>query len=41
MQQNAMLSPAKRSAISYKTQCYLVLNAMLNGAKRKARCCIL
>ena len=39
MQQNAMLSPTKRSAISYKTQCNLLQNAMLSRAKRNAKWC--
>ena len=39
MQQNALLSPTKRSAISYKTQCYLLQNAVLTHAKRKAKWC--
>ena len=38
MQQNAVLSRAKRSAISYKTQCYLLQNAVLSPTKRKAKC---
>ena len=39
LHQNAMLTHAKRSAISYKTQCYLLQNAMLSPAKRKVKCC--
>ncbi len=34
MHQNAVLSPTKRSAISYKTQCYLLQNARLNDKYR-------
>jgi hypothetical protein len=32
------LFAAKSSAIWYKTQCILVLNAVRFGAKRKAKC---
>jgi len=39
--QNAVLSRAKRSAISYKTQCYLLQNARLNAAKHSIRWCFL
>ena len=38
MQQNAVLSPTKCSAISCKMQCYLVQNAVLSPTKRKAKC---
>ena len=41
MQQNAVLSPTKRSAISCKMQCYLLQNAVLNAAKRNVECCFL
>ena len=41
MQQNAVLSPTKCSAISCKTQCYLLQNAVLNAAKRNVECCFL
>jgi len=37
--ENAVLSPTKRSAISYKTQCYLLQNAVLTPAKRNAISC--
>jgi hypothetical protein len=36
MQQNSVLNASKRSAISYKTQCYLLQNAVLSPAKRRA-----
>ena len=39
LQLNQMLFVAKRSAISYKTQCYLLQNAMLSRAKRSAISC--
>jgi len=32
--ENAVLSLAKRNAISYKTQCYLLQNAVLTPTKR-------
>ena len=38
MQQNAVLSPTKCSAISCKTQCYLVQNAVRSPTKRSAKC---
>ena len=41
LQLNQMLFVAKRSAISYKTQCYLVLNAVLSRAKHKTKSCFL
>jgi len=41
MQQNAMLTRAKRTAISYKTHCYLLQNALLSPTKRNAKWCIL
>ena len=34
MQQNSVLNASKRSAISYKTQCYLLQNARLNDKYR-------
>jgi len=37
--ENAVLSLAKRNAISYKTQCYLLQNAMLTPTKRNWICC--
>ena len=37
--QNAVLSPTKRSAISYKTQCYLLQNAVLTPTKHSAISC--
>jgi len=33
-----VLSPTKRSVISYKTQCYLLQNAVLSPTKRKSEC---
>ena len=39
LQLNEMLFAAKRSAISYKMQCYLLQNAMLSRAKRSAISC--
>jgi len=41
MQQNAMLTRAKRTAISYKTHCYLLQNALLSPTKRNAKWCVL
>ena len=38
LQLNQMLFVAKRSAISYKTQCYLLQNAVLSPTKRKSEC---
>jgi len=38
LQLNEMLFVAKRSAISYKMQCYLLQNAVLSPAKRKVKC---
>ena len=41
LQLKEMLFVAKRSTISYKMQCYLVLNAVLSRAKRKTKSCFL
>ncbi len=39
MHQNATHLAPKRSAFSSKTQCYLLQNAVLTHAKRKAKWC--
>ncbi len=39
LQLNEMLFVAKRSAISYKMQCYLLQNAVLSPTKRNAISC--